>query len=138
MRFPNVFHIFGLILTLFILLSILFLLFILFKLPINNNVYEKISNLPFYLVIFAIFFAPISEEFFFRGLITNKLGILISSLVFALAHFSYDSLYETSAAFLIGLVFAIYFKKYKNLTPLIITHLLFNLFSFSIMLLVGK
>ncbi|MFA5077737.1 MAG: type II CAAX endopeptidase family protein [Candidatus Micrarchaeia archaeon] len=106
--------------------------------PDTMNVYEKITGLPVYLVVFAVLFAPLSEEFFFRGLLSRKFGPLASSIVFAASHFGYGSLYEVAGAFLIGLVLALYFSERKNLAGCIIAHGLFNLMSITLMLAMKK
>ncbi|MDD5337201.1 MAG: type II CAAX endopeptidase family protein [Candidatus ainarchaeum sp.] len=102
--------------------------------PDTMNVYDKITGLPIYLLVFAILFAPLSEEFFFRGLLSRKYGPLVSSLVFAASHFGYGSLYEMAGAFLIGMVLALYLSKRNNLAACMVAHGLFILTSIALML----
>ena len=92
-------------------------------------VMEILDSLPLYILLFAIFFAPISEEFLFRRLLTPKIGIILSSIVFSLFHFSYGSIAELFGTFGLGLVLAWIYMRKKNILIPIIAHLLFNLTS---------
>lgn len=99
------------------------------------NVYEKVSGLPLYLLLFAVLFAPLSEELFFRAFLTSRYGVIVSSALFALSHVFYNSTAEIAGAFLIGLVLSYYFSKKGNLVACMIAHALFNLVSLSLMFL---
>lgn len=99
----------------------------------QQKVYDIVKQLPIYLVVFAIVFAPISEEIFFRGFIAERFGISISAIVFALSHFAYGSITEIIAAFFIGYTLAWVYKSSKSILPCIFIHFLFNLISVVVM-----
>lgn len=94
-----------------------------------QNVLDKIGEFPFYLLVFAVLLAPVSEELFFRALLTNKFGILPAAIVFALSHFVYGSVVQIIGAFAIGLFLGWLYKYSKSIVAVIIPHLLLNLTS---------
>ena len=74
--------------------------------------------------------SPITEEIVFRELILGSLslihpvyGIIVSSLVFALAH---GTPVQVGYAFLMGLVFGYVWVREKNILPSLIMHLAIN------------
>jgi membrane protease YdiL (CAAX protease family) len=69
----------------------------------------------------------ISEEIFFRGFLSKKVGIIFSSSLFGLAHFLYGSVVEVAGAMVLGLLLARSFSKTKNLYVNMIAHFLYNL-----------
>ncbi len=79
----------------------------------------------------AVIFAPIFEEFLFRGFVYSSLrrrfgvkrGILFSSFLFALLH---RSLYGFLAIFILGVVLAHLYEKTGSLIPSISLHILNN------------
>ena len=77
--------------------------------------------------------APVTEELFFRGLLTSRFGILVSSAVFGLMHFAYGSMVEVVGAFLIGIVLAATFKQSKSITPCILAHMAYNALAIAVM-----
>ncbi|HXF83995.1 MAG TPA: CPBP family intramembrane glutamic endopeptidase [Anaerolineales bacterium] len=89
---------------------------------------------PFWLVIAAVILAPPVEEIFFRGFLFQGFrqryglvpGILISSLIFGLAHMDPTSLIPT---FLLGAVLAYIYHRSNSVWPGIILHFLVNAFS---------
>ena len=102
------------------------------------KVRERITGMPWYVLLLAVTIVPISEELFFRGLLLNKIGILPSSILFAAAHFAYGSTAEIIITFLIGLWFAYICKRSKSVLPTMVIHLIYNLLSISIMLLAAR
>ena len=76
--------------------------------------------------------APIAEELFFRGLLYDWFrqktgvvwGVVISSLLFGLAH--YDSLAVVGSSFVMGLVMAAAFEKTRSLWISIFMHVATN------------
>ncbi|MBU0532077.1 CPBP family intramembrane metalloprotease [Candidatus Micrarchaeota archaeon] len=99
----------------------------------QEAVYEKVADLPVYILLFAIFLAPITEELFFRALLVPRIGIIFSAILFGLMHVSYGSVIEIVGAGLIGVVLAIMFRISKSITPCIIIHVTYNLFSIIVM-----
>ena len=80
--------------------------------------------------ISALIYAPIMEEFFFRGIIFQKVAItkgflnasIVSAIVFALIHFRFDVI----SLFLFGVVSVLLYFKTKQLTTSIIYHFVYN------------
>lgn len=101
--------------------------------PDSANVSAKVATLPWYILLFAILIAPLSEELFFRGFLSPRIGAILAAILFALSHFTYGSYYEIFGAFLIGLVLSFYYLKEKNLASCMIAHGLFNLMSLGLM-----
>ncbi|MBI5159087.1 CPBP family intramembrane metalloprotease [Candidatus Micrarchaeota archaeon] len=99
------------------------------------KVLEKVTSLPLYILVFAIVIAPISEEVFFRGFLSPRIGVIASSILFALAHFSYGSKVEIIGAFAVGIMLALQLKQHKTLVVPITAHVLFNLISITLMTL---
>lgn len=101
-----------------------------------ENPVGSILNDPI-LIFFAVFVSPISEELFFRGalyrFLKSKMGtfnsIVATSLIFALFHIGYLSLYEFIGAFIGGVIFALIFEKSKTISSTITAHFLVNLVS---------
>ncbi|SFC50232.1 CAAX protease self-immunity [Alkalibacterium subtropicum] len=83
-----------------------------------------------YLFVIAVIVAPIVEEVVFRGYIMNKWvdkysvrkGIIFSSLLFMIFHFSSFFIPQL----LLGLLCALVYVKYRNLFYAIFTHSLYN------------
>jgi membrane protease YdiL (CAAX protease family) len=104
---------------------------------------ESLFSLPAILILIII--QPVAEEFFFRGFLldktTNLLGtktaIILTSILFGIAHLSFRNVYPAVTTSMIGLLLAYSVVKTKNLSTSIIAHVLFNIASFSIYL-IGK
>lgn len=101
------------------------------------KIYEKVSDLPWYVLIFAVLLAPICEELFFRGLLVPRFGVVAPAILFGLSHVAYGSVVEIIGVAAIGLVLGIVFKRSKSITPCIVVHLLYNFLSISVMLFMG-
>ena len=96
---------------------------------------ENFRNFPI-LLLCASIFAGVFEEIIFRGyliprlmnLTKNKIfSVIISSAVFALAHFRYGTLAMIINPFLFGVVLGILYIKYRNLKVLILAHCLWDI-----------
>ncbi len=101
----------------------------LFQIKDGQNVINVVKKLPLYILLFAIFIAPITEELFFRAFLVEKVGIIVSSLLFALSHVAYGSLAEIIGVFFVGIVLAYIYKKSKSIIPVIAIHFITNLSS---------
>ena len=91
------------------------------------------NNIP--LLIFTVFTGAIIEELIFRGFIQTRLeqifkssfaGIFISALLFAILHLTYGTAMNLIHPFLMGIVFALFYRKYKNIKVLIICHFIWD------------
>ncbi len=99
----------------------------------QEKITEKVSTLPLYVLAFAIIFAPLSEELFFRALLVPRIGIVFSSLFFGLMHFSYGSVIEVAGTIIVGFILAAIFRISKSITPCIFIHVIYNLVSITVM-----
>ena len=102
--------------------------------------YSHLSELYAYFFVGGLL-GPLAEEFFFRGLLFGyfrKFGfvtaLILSTLLFILAHFSGSTLPITQLAG--GLLFAVSYEVEKNLIVPIVIHCLGNLAIFSLSLLI--
>lgn len=95
----------------------------------STKVVEIITKLPSYMLVFPLIVAPIYEEIMFRGFLNKKLGNIISSVLFAFAHISYQSTVQLIGAFIIGLILCEIFKRSDNIVEPMITHAFYNLIS---------
>ena len=94
---------------------------------------------PVWFIIVGVVFAPIVEEIFFRGFLFQGFrqrygwtgGIVISSLIFAAAHFDPVAFIPT---FILGAVLAYIYHSSNSVWPGIILHLINNGFSFCALL----
>ncbi len=90
-------------------------------------------NIP--LLLFTCLTAGITEELIFRGYILPRLtgllkksylSILISSIAFGLLHYSYGTFIQVLFPFLLGIIFAIHYNRYRNIKVIILCHFLWD------------
>lgn len=95
------------------------------------------------LVLFVVFTAGITEELIFRGYIQPRLealfnnpypAILINSVLFGLLHHGYGTLVNVIGPVVIGLMFSLYYWKFRNIKVLIICHILIDLIALNALL----
>ena len=98
-------------------------------------------NIP--LLLFTAATAGVVEELLFRGYLQPRLEILfknswvaiiVSALLFGLLHITYGTLTNVLIPIFIGLVFAWYYKKYRNIKVLIACHFLIDTISLFILI----
>ncbi|MBN1169469.1 CPBP family intramembrane metalloprotease [Candidatus Micrarchaeota archaeon] len=121
--------------TIFLTLLVLGLILTAGGMNDQQNVFDKILELPVFLLLFAVIAAPISEELFFRAMLVPRIGVIPSSLIFGFVHFSYGSVVEILGATAIGIILAVMYKKSKSITPCLLTHIIYNLLAISVVLL---
>lgn len=95
-----------------------------------DKVSEKVNSLALMspiIITYLLIVRVIAEEIFFRGFLVQKIGIIASSALFAVAHYAYGSSAEIIGAFVLGTVLAYQFNKSKDLTATIWAHMLYNL-----------
>ena len=87
------------------------------------------------MIFFLALTAGVTEELIFRGYLLTRLSqwfknevaaVIVSSLLFAGLHYKYGSLRELIFTFLIGMIFSIYYIKYRNIKAIIVTHFLID------------
>lgn len=90
------------------------------------------------LLVFTCITAAFTEELIFRGYLLPRLevllknkwwAIIISALLFGIAHGGYGDLNRMLMPFIIGIIFALYYFRYRSLTVLIICHFLIDFYS---------
>ena len=96
-----------------------------------------------WLLYFTVITAGVVEELIFRGYLMPRLQIIfktkfwavfISSALFGLMHFTYGTVLQVVGPFYIGLIFALFYEKYKSITTLIIIHAIWDLMTISLLL----
>ncbi len=103
-----------------------------------SNVQDLAASLSIGSIIFVVIFQSASEEVFFRGFLLKKMdslygkeiAIVLSSVLFGLAHLSYANPYVGVMSALIGVVLGYFYIKTRNLVTVIAAHILFNSASF--------
>ncbi len=96
--------------------------------PINTNVSIALAGAPLWFYVFAAVIEPINEEVLFRGFMVPRIGIILSSIIFGILHYTYDSTFaiEVIAAVVFGLIAGYAYRKTGSLYPSIIAHILIN------------
>jgi hypothetical protein len=93
------------------------------------NITAVADDLPFSVLLLAVFLAPFSEELFFRGLLSSRFGVVLSAIAFAVVHVAYGSVTEIVGVFFIGLILALVFRKSGSILPCIAIHMVYNAMS---------
>ncbi|HNP22087.1 MAG TPA: type II CAAX endopeptidase family protein [Panacibacter sp.] len=95
------------------------------------------------LMFFTLITAGIMEELVFRGyllprlnlLFKNKwLSIVLSSILFGLIHLGWGTIQNVVVPFFIGIIFAIFYERYRNIKILMLCHFLWDLLVLSLSL----
>ncbi len=76
--------------------------------------------------MFSIIIVVLIEEFFFRAFLQKAAGIIPSTILFALAHYTYGSIAEIIGVFALGLILAYWYKKHNSLMQNYMGHFLYN------------
>ena len=93
------------------------------------------------MIFFIALTAGVTEEIIFRGYVLTRLlqwfknnvaAVIVSSLLFAALHYKYGSLRELIFTFLIGVLFSVYYIKYRNIKAIIVTHFLIDYINMNI------
>ncbi|TZF98898.1 CPBP family intramembrane metalloprotease (plasmid) [Chryseobacterium panacisoli] len=115
---------------------------ILFFIP--EKISDKLLNLVpvfrnnYFLIISTCLTAAVAEEFLMRGYIQPRIekiynnptsGIIISAILFGILHSTYGTIGQVLGPFFIGIVFALFYKRYSNIKILIICHFMIDFIS---------
>lgn len=117
----------------FVLLSTLFTSFGLNDLEKVGEV-VKINSQNLLLFLTLMIILVFVEEYFFRGFLVNRIGLIPSSILFGLAHIGYGSIAELIGAIFLGLILAYWFKQNKSIIQNYLGHLLYNLLAIGLYL----
>ena len=85
-----------------------------------------IAGLPIWVKILISLSAGTVEEWFFRGFLQPRMGLLLSTLLFALAHFSYGQPFMLIGVTLLSLIYGLLVKWRQNIWVAIAAHTLFD------------
>jgi membrane protease YdiL (CAAX protease family) len=85
-----------------------------------------LAELPLTYKLTIIVAAMTVEEAFFRGFLQPRVGLLASSILFALSHFSYGLPFMIVGVFTISLVIGWTLMRTQDLLPCIIAHGVFD------------
>jgi uncharacterized protein len=86
-------------------------------------------------IFFISITAAVTEELTFRGYLLTRLSkyfkdphipVIVSSVLFSAMHYKYHSWGQLIFTFLLGVIFSIYYIKYRNIHALILTHFLID------------
>jgi membrane protease YdiL (CAAX protease family) len=126
---------FSALITLFILGILFYFLSLTGFTPPENPLGEQImESLTVPLLFIVPLLSSVSEEIFFRGFLQPKiihfttppLGIIITSILFGIAHISYGNPLQVIIPFFIGILFGVLIVKTKNIIAPITAHYFFN------------
>jgi hypothetical protein len=70
--------------------------------------------------------AGVVEEWFFRGFLQPRVGILLSTSLFVLAHFSYGQPFMLVGITILSLIYALLVRWRQNIWPAMAAHALFD------------
>ena len=84
------------------------------------------AALPIWKKALIVLSAMTVEEFFFRSWLQKRVGLIASTLLFALAHFTYGQPLLLIGVSIISLVIGVTFYRTKNVVPGIIAHGVFD------------
>jgi membrane protease YdiL (CAAX protease family) len=76
--------------------------------------------LPLRLLLIAV--AAVVEEAFFRAFLQPRVGLLVATLCFALAHVSYGSPLMSGGVFVIGAILGAAFRRHRDLVVCAVAH----------------
>jgi membrane protease YdiL (CAAX protease family) len=84
------------------------------------------TKLPWYTILYLFVFRTFLEEWFFRSFLVSRVGVFISSFIFALAHIGYGSIIELIGAFTLGFLLSKIYSINKNIFCTYIPHFIYN------------
>lgn len=85
-----------------------------------------IAGLPVVVRVLISLSAGVVEETFFRGFLQPRVGIVLSTAFFALAHLSYGQPFMLIGITLLSLIYALLVKWRQNVWPAIAAHVFFD------------
>ena len=117
------------------LIAIILTIFGLNDLEVVSDVIGAVLQLPIIIIIYFFVIRVFLEEFFFRAFLVPRLGVILSSVIFGLAHIGYGSVAEAVGAGALGLVLAFFYSKHGKILPNFLAHMIYNVFVISLWLI---
>jgi membrane protease YdiL (CAAX protease family) len=84
------------------------------------------ARLPLWKKAIIVLSAMTVEEFFFRSFLQKRIGLIASTILFALAHFTYAQPLLLIGVSIISIIIGIAFYRTKNVLPGVIAHGVFD------------
>jgi membrane protease YdiL (CAAX protease family) len=116
-----------------VLLGIMLIALLLYALGVDEALPKQppalvpfIAGLPILVRILISLSAGVVEEWFFRGFLQPRMGILLATLLFTLAHFSYGQPFMLIGITLLSLIYGLLVRWRQNIWPAIAAHVLFD------------
>ena len=88
-----------------------------------------IAQFGIYSLLYLTIVRATAEEIFFRGFLVKQVGVIASTVFFAVLHLGYGSITEVIGALYLGFILAYVFSKNKSIFPNIFAHVFFNILS---------
>lgn len=128
-------HTLILFFLLFVLSYTISALSIFFNISDLNLVGEEILKLPILVLIYMFVIRVFLEEWFFRAFLIPKIGPILSSLIFAIAHVGYGSIIQLLGSFFLGVLLSWYYLKTDSIWPNYFAHFLYNSVTYLILII---
>lgn len=106
--------------------GILFATGVVEKNPQPSPMIPWMASLPIWQRATIIFMAMTVEEFFFRGWLQKRVGLVFSTIIFAIAHAGYGQPLMLIGITIVSLIIGYTFYRTRNLWPCIIAHGVFD------------
>jgi membrane protease YdiL (CAAX protease family) len=90
------------------------------------SVVPMIAGLPVILRLLVSLSAGFFEELFFRGFLQPRIGILLSTVLFALGHLSYGQPFLLVGVTVLSLILGLIVKWRQNIWPAVVAHAVFD------------
>ena len=100
---------------------------------VGEVVHKLQESSPLFL-IYLLVVRVIAEEVFFRGFLVKRIGWILATALFGIAHVSYGSITEVFGALVLGGLLAKAYERNGNLIPNIVAHMFYNLIFIAFML----
>ena len=127
--FKSLVHAAALFAKMFVLFIVLSFVITALGITDSENVVQVLRSQPTEMLFIAVTLAPFAEELFFRGYLQKRVGIIVSSALFASLHYSYGSIAEIIAAFFLSLLIGLEMRKNNDLNSCVLAHAAFNAFT---------
>jgi membrane protease YdiL (CAAX protease family) len=97
---------------------------------------QSLLNWPLVFIIALV--AAVTEEIFFRGLLQPRLGLIATSILFALIHIGYGTVLQVVAPLVLGLLLGVLYQRTNSLWTPMAAHFTFDFVQLAALLLERK